>query len=192
MRAAGEHLAKELNGGRIMSDQYATVYTAIVATVMEQSIQFLLGRARLNLEIELNELNKDKVAAEINLLIQKLVTEKAQVMDRTVLDPTATEATTHSVTIGEGEEAETQYWHNSVQLVAGVTGRKNDTFERQIAGYDDDYKLKVARTILEAYKVIFANSLENEIFVDGFQNDNISSLIELLRIDAEIPHPEDP
>jgi len=180
MQAATAHLSKEHESLRITGDHYATVYTSIITVMMQQSIEFLLAKGRLNLEKEINELQKDRLGAEIDLLLQKLVTEKAQVMDQTLLDPTANANTSFEVEEGV-------YLFNSVQPVAGVIGKKNEVMAKQIEGYNEDYKTKVARIYLETWKVAVTNLVDIGNLPDaGFADSNVQQLITSLLNDADL------
>lgn len=107
MRANKAHLDEEFTKGRIKGPEYATVYLGSLQAVLAASLQFLLQRDKVNQEVKLLEQNtanaviegtvltatecklraefdvlmltKDKTAQETNLLLQKVVTERAQV-----------------------------------------------------------------------------------------------------------------
>lgn len=107
MRANKAHLENEFTKGRIKGPEYATVYLGSLQAVLSASLQFLLQRDKVNQEVKLLEQNtanaviegtvltatecklkaefdvlmltKDKTAQETNLLLQKVVTERAQV-----------------------------------------------------------------------------------------------------------------
>lgn len=150
MRAMSNHLEKEHSANRITGDQYATVYSAALTQVLQQSIAFLLGKGKFRLERGLTLLQLAKLDKEIALLCQKLVTEKAQVMDRTILDPTADDDT--SPTDGDGNH----YW-DTIQPVEGTIGERNRVLCRQVKGYDDNYKTNVGKTILDTYRTLLSN-----------------------------------
>lgn len=150
MRALEEHLQKEHSADRITGDQYANAYVQLTSTVLTQSIQFLLGAEKLKLDRGLTLLQLAKLEKEIALLCQKLVTEKAQVMDRTILDPTATEDTSYTNAAGDS-------YHNTIQEVEGTIGERNNVLARQVQGYDDNYKTQVGKIILDTYRTVVSN-----------------------------------
>lgn len=88
MRATKAHLDQEWTQGRIKGNEYATIYLGALQQTMQSAIQFLLNKDKTSLEIELAEQTKEKIIAETNLLIQKTITEKAQV-DFTNVGPTS-------------------------------------------------------------------------------------------------------
>ena len=149
MRTISSHLAKEHSANRITGDQYADVYTSALATVLQQSIAFLLGLEKFKLEKNLTLLQLAKLEKEIMLLCQKLVTEKAQVMKETVLDPTATEDTSGTGLNGS--------LHDTVNKVEGTIGERNRVLCRQVKGYDDNYKTNVGKAILDSYRTLVSN-----------------------------------
>lgn len=100
MRANKAHLEEEFSKGRIKGPEYASVYLGSLQAVLAASVQFLLQREKVNQEVanaviegtvlsatqckltaefDLLMLTKDKTAQETNLLLQKVVTERAQV-----------------------------------------------------------------------------------------------------------------
>jgi hypothetical protein len=180
MRAMSNHLEKEHAANRITGDQYAQVYSSALTQVLQQSIAFLLGKGKFRLERGLTLLQLAKLDKEIQLLCQRLVTEKAQVMDFTVLDPTADEDTSY-------QDPETgDFYFNSIQQIGGVAGKKIDVTNRQIRGYDDDFKTKVARLQLDSYKILYSNLGITDDFPEELKNASIDQTIERLKLDSEI------
>jgi hypothetical protein len=180
MRAMSNHLEKEHSANRITGDQYAQVYTAALTQVLQQSVAFLLGKGKFRLERALTLLQLAKLDKEIALLCQRLVTEKAQVMDATVLDPTADVDTSY-------QDPETgEYYFNTIQNIEGTIGRKNGILERQRQGYQDDYKTKASQLILDAYKIIFSNVPDIGSYPEELKNPSIDQLIEHLKLDTDI------
>ena len=172
------HLEREHENDRITGDQYSEIYTALTSSVLTQSVQFLLGIGKLQLEKSLTALQLAKLQKEIALLCQKLVTEKAQVMDTTILDPTATEATS-----GVGAEGSLA---TTINTVEGLVGRKNAILVRQEKGYDDDYKTKVGRIILDAHKVLLSNIVDLGTLPSQFTNSEINEVVKNLKVDSDI------
>jgi len=179
MRAASEHLKKEHDAQRITGDQYALTYTTIITEVLQQSIAFLLGKGQYKLQRATTLLELAKLDQEIALYLQRLVTEKANVMDSTILDPTATVAT--SPQDGNGNS-----FSNTIQPIQGTIGRKNATLERQQSAYDDDYKTKVGSQILDAHKVLLSNIIDIGTLPTELANASIDQLIEHLKLDSKI------
>lgn len=174
MRAVQAHLQNEHSASRITGDQYAEVYVTALTATMGQAVQFLLGLEGLKLNVEKND-------AEVNLLKQKLATEKAQIMDSFLLDPTGDSES--SAVVNEDEDL---YYYNTVQTVEGVIGDKKDVLVRQTQGYDDDYKTKVARMFADAYKVMLSNIGNADDFPNQFKNDNVNDVMSAIKIDANL------
>lgn len=180
MRALENHLEREHAANRITGDQYAATYTQLTSTVLQQSIQFILGLGKLQLENSLTILQNEKLKKEIQLLCQRLVTEKAQVMDNTVLDPTANDNETYQ------DPVTGALYNQTIQNIQGTTGRKNNILSRQAKGYDDDYKTKASQLILDAYKIIYSNITDTGAFPYELRNPAIDHLIEHLKMDTKI------
>lgn len=184
MRAMSNHLEKEHTANRITGDQYAQVYTTGLAQVLQQSIAFLLGKGRFRLERAKTLLELGKLDQEICVLAQKLVTEKANVMDEGLLDPCGNENTSP-------QDCDGNYYFDTIQKVNGSIGRKNAVLNRQKEGYDDDYKTKTSRAILDAYRTLAANGVVTDVpsILDG----GVDYLMKTMKIDAKLQEfdPED-
>ena len=180
MRALENHLEREHNANRITGDQYAATYTQLTGAVLQQSIQFILGLGKLQLENSLTLLQNEKLKKEIQLLCQRLVTEKAQVMDQTLLDPTAIDSETYQ------DPVTGDLYNQTVQNIQGTIGRKNAILDRQRQGYQDDYKTKASQLILDAYKIIFSNVPDIGSYPEELKNPSIDQLIEHLKLDSDM------
>ena len=64
MRAVKEHVAAEHTSGRLKGVEYSTVYLGALDAAMARSMELLMGKDKLTLELEILELQKGKVAAE--------------------------------------------------------------------------------------------------------------------------------
>lgn len=177
MRAMSNHLEKEHAANRITGDQYAAVYTAGLTQVLQQSIAFLLGKGRFRLERAKTLLELGKLDQEICVLAQKLVTEKANVMDEGLLDPCGDTETSP-------QDCDGNFYFNTIQKVRGTVGRKNAVLVRQQKGYDDDYKTKTARSILDAYRTLAANSVITD--VPSILDAGIDHLMKTIKVDAKL------
>ena len=175
MRALENHLEREHENDRITGDQYASTYVQLTNVVLQQSISFILGLGKLQLDKDLNALQQAKLMKEIQLLCQKLVTEKAQVLDRTVLDPTAADEATYLNDNGE-------LFNQTVQPVEGTIGRRNSVLVRQKQGYDDDYKTKSASTILDTYRTLAANQIPTT--VPSILDPGIDYIMKVMKMDS--------
>ena len=76
METVTMHLDAQFKLGRITGTEYATVYLAAVQSVMAQAVQYTVGQAKAN--------------SEIDLLFQKEITEFAQTDQLTKIAPSAT------------------------------------------------------------------------------------------------------
>jgi hypothetical protein len=182
MRAMSNHLEKEHTANRITGDQYAQVYSAALTQVLQQSIAFLLGKGRFKLERATTLLELAKMDQEICVLAQKLVTEKANVMDEGILDPCGDETTSP-------QDCDGNYYFDTIQKVDGTIGRKNAVLNRQKEGYDDDYKTKTSRAILDAYRTLAANGVVYDVpsLLDG----GIDYLMKTMKVDAKLQEFDD-
>ena len=87
MRSAGAHVEREYNNDRIKGVEYATVYLGLLDTVLARSMQFLLEKDKvtlelelLNVQVELAELSKLKTQADITLVEAQVITAGADLL----------------------------------------------------------------------------------------------------------------
>lgn len=138
MRSVKAHLKEEFDSSRISGSDYATVYLGSLQSVLEQSANFLLQRqisdhqAELLAQQTLNASDQNstilsqtgKSDAEIALLAQKLLTEKAQILD--VVDGNS---------------------------VAGLIGKQNTLYGRQSDGFLRDAEQKLLKTMVDTWTI---------------------------------------
>ena len=179
MRALENHLEREHEANRITGDQYAATYTQLTGVVLQQSITFLLGLGNLQLQNKTTILQNAKLAKEIQLLCQKLVTEKAQVMNQTILDPTASDEETYLNDEGE-------LYNSTVQNVEGTIGERNRVLQRQVEGYDDNYKTNVGKAILDTYRTLLSNLGEDAgvSFPPSIQDAGVDYIMKAMKMDS--------
>ncbi len=141
MRAVDTHLQEEFKQGRIKGTDYGQVYLSSLNSVMQQSVSYVLGKQAADKQAELLsqqkltevaqtaliEKQEARVDAEILLLSQKLVTEKAQVLD--TVDSAA---------------------------VAGAIGKQKALQEAQTNGFQRDAEQKAAKLHIDAWAVRYS------------------------------------
>jgi hypothetical protein len=64
MRALKGHLVQEYQASRIKGSEYATVYLGALQGTMDRALDFLMGRDKLNLELEILAIEKEKALIE--------------------------------------------------------------------------------------------------------------------------------
>lgn len=89
MRATKSHIAEEYNQGRIKGPEYATVYLSALNATADRALEFLMRKDEqwlknraLEVQLEIAQLEKEKVAAEILLInaqTSKMEAEERQV-----------------------------------------------------------------------------------------------------------------
>jgi hypothetical protein len=62
--AVKQHVAGEYTAGRITGDEYAQVYLGALQSTLDRALEFLLQRDKINLELELLEIQKATAAIE--------------------------------------------------------------------------------------------------------------------------------
>ena len=113
MKATKNHLDIEYKSGRIKGAEYAQVYLGSIVAVMDQAVKFLTAER----EAELTD-------AQIELMLQKIKTEKAQIED--VVDGVP---------------------------VLGVIGKQKTLYTRQADGFLRDAEHKMAKLMADVWAV---------------------------------------
>ena len=169
MRAVDTHLQEEFKQGRIKGTDYGQVYLSSLNSVMQQSVSYVLGKQAADKQAELLAEQKitetaqaaligkqeARVDAEILLLSQKLVTEKAQVLD------TVDNAT-----------------------VSGAIGKQKELQEAQTNGFQRDAEQKAAKLHIDAWAVRYSvepSTAELGISASGLSANDMSLVMGKLR-----------
>lgn len=113
MRATKNHLEMEYKSGRIKGAEYSQVYLGALVAVMDQAVKFLTAERQAEL-----------TNAQIELMLQKIKTEKAQIEDLVDGVP-----------------------------VVGVIGKQKTLYERQADGFLRDAEHKMAKLMADVWAV---------------------------------------
>ncbi len=113
MKSINAQLKHQVTSGRITNDQYAQVYAQLVTQAMAQAIQYLTAQRQ-----------SDLVDAQIALLEQQLITEKAKTQD-----------------VVDGVE------------ITGTVGAQTDVLVAQKEGFTNDALQKFAKTYVDVWNV---------------------------------------
>ena len=102
MKSVKTHLNEEYNASRIRDEDFATVYLGSLQSAMQQAVQYQMGKDQL-------EINWEKTQVELDLIAQKILTEKGQVenvadgligQQQALLDKQNTHQTQETVLLG--------------------------------------------------------------------------------------------
>lgn len=134
MRATKLHLEQEYKQGRIKGAEYSQVYLESLVAVLDQAVKYLSAekqnalleaqKAKVEAEIRLVEAQIALAEKQDELMLQKVKTEKAQIVD--VVDGVP---------------------------VTGVIGRQKTLYERQADGFLRDAEHKMAKLMADIWSV---------------------------------------
>lgn len=79
MRGAKAHVVAEFDSNRIKGGEYSQVYLSTLQGVMDRSLEFLLTRDKLNIELEILAIAKEKAEIEKETAAAQLLLVNAQV-----------------------------------------------------------------------------------------------------------------
>lgn len=136
MSAVELRIEAQYNDGRILSQDYATVYLGAMQSVLQQSIAYTLGvqqaDKQADLLVEQANLVKDqssKAQAEKDLLNQKKLTEQAQILD--TVDGNA---------------------------VVGIVGKQKALYTNQADGFLREAEVKAAKIFTDLWTIAKSTS----------------------------------
>lgn len=177
-------LEAEYKSGRIKGQEYANVYLGAVQATIEQSLRFILEKQTVDKQAELlskqilqteqQTLNtvkeglildrqESKLTSEINLLVQKLKTERAEI--ETTIDGTP---------------------------VTGRIGTQSGLYKKQTESFDKKAKQDAAKLMSDIFTILYSTVPEDVIAADnGFSASNVKAAVEHLleSVDVVLPTP---
>jgi hypothetical protein len=177
-------LETEYKSGRIKGQEYANVYLGAVQATIDQSLRFILEKQTADKQAELlskqilqteqQTLNivkealildrqEAKLTSEVNLLVQKLKTERAET--ETTIDGTP---------------------------VTGRIGTQSDLYKKQTESFDNKAKQDAAKLMSDIFTILYSTVPEDVIAADnGFSASNVKATVEHLleSVDVVLPTP---
>lgn len=158
MAAAVAQIDSQFSKNRITGAEYATVYLGSMQAAMSASVQYVLGEQQADKQADLlvaqiaetlaKTIRDDSnVAEQVNLLAQKVETEKAQTEDAVIAG-----------------------------AVAGVIGNQNALIAKQTDGFDRDAEQKMLKIMMDNY-AIRRSTNDVEIVPDNADNASIDVVI---------------
>jgi hypothetical protein len=169
MSSISAQLTTERNAGRITNTDYATIYTASMASALATANAFVLGKQAADKQADLlSEQIETQIAqtaqaeaqttllitqnvsalAQIDLINQKVKTEKAQILN--VVDGVS---------------------------VVGLMGVQKDLYNKQIDGYQRDAEQKLAKILADRWSLSRSTDSGYSEVGTGLENNNIKAVL---------------
>lgn len=192
------HLNEEYEKGRITGDNYAKVYSEIVANSMSGAIQFLLGKETaywnaVNAQLQAKRGEVDVITARIGLATAKaqmqqtnyqaLTTKVQYAVSKIALaneDAKYANLLIQKDLLGAQLEAATaqysDFLSDGTTLVAGQLGKQKELYEQQITSYERDIDIKGAKIYVDAW--IAMKTIDEGLDpVDNFTNSRVNDVL---------------
>ena len=187
METATKHLTAQFNAGRIRQEDFATAYIDIYKYTLQAALEEWLKRGQIEAEIEkikadteVSKVQKDKLLADINYTnAQKEKTEAETLIIPLQGDKIKSDIKYTNAQIEESKE-KLKLLAKQLELLAKqleTEDAKKALYRRQIEGFDEDYKQKILKIMMESWAVGFS------VAKDSFEATGIPAPMQKVTID---------
>lgn len=204
METATKHLQAQFEGNRIRGEMYAQAYIQIYIETLRTAMQIWLQKPEQDAKVALLDAQKENVEADTLLKgSQKLLTDaqKALVTAQAAHEPSKKANTEADTDLKIAQKA---YIQNQAAAAAKdealkteqINSEKTKTalYKRQIEGYDENYKEKILKIVLDAFTVVF--SVASEGFRGGLPKaitvSGINKITDIITKDLNLVAVNDP
>lgn len=159
MDTATKHLRAQFDGNRIREEDYASAYIEIYKATLQAALEAWMGK-------KLAEAQAISALADIPLKEQEIALKAKQV-----------EAMTSEIAL---REKELELKEKQLDLLAKqleTEDAKADLYRRQIEGFDEDYKQKILKIMMDSWAVGFS------VAKDSFEASGIPAPMQKTAID---------
>jgi len=164
MRAVKEHMVEEHTAGRIRGTEYASVYLGTMQSTLDRSLQFLLSRDKLNIELEILELEKDKQLLEkdkLTLEVDLAALQKDLVIQQTcklkaefdVLEQQVLKVGSETALLNQKKVTEQAQTTGGAVDVDSVIGKQKALYGAQADGFARDAEQKLVKMLADTWNV---------------------------------------
>lgn len=215
MSSIKAHLKSEYETNKITGEQYSKAYTTLTESVMNQSVQFLLGRDAAYWQAVTAQ--KQALAAQAAAITARVQLEIAKVQLQALKFEALNNQSTYALTklklstesIGyciakynldfmlpmqlksvteqtEAARAQTMDTRSDgITPIVGIIGKQKDLYAQQIISYKRDSETKVAKLFTDAW-ITMKTIDEGVLPPDGFTNVSLDSILSALKINNEL------
>ena len=182
METGTKHLKAQFEANRIREEDYANAYIELYKYTLQIASDIYLKRGQIEAEIEKTKAETDLIKSEkakteaetslINAQVQLIPLEKDKLQAEVDLANAQAEESRQKVEVLKeqlkllGKQVETE-------------NAKKDLYRRQIEGFDEDYKYKIFKVLMDSWAVGFSvakDSFEAEGIPAPMQKTTINSL----------------
>lgn len=187
METATKHLTAQFNAGRIRQEDFATAYIDIYKYTLQAALEAWLRRGQIEAEIEkikadteVSKAQKDKLLIDIDYTnAQKEKTEAETLIIPLQGDKIKADTNYINAQIEESKE-KLKLLAKQLELLAKqleTEDAKKALYRRQIEGFDEDYKQKILKIMMDSWNVGFS------VAKDSFEATGIPAPIQKTTID---------
>ena len=159
METATQHLKAQFEGNRFREEDYANAYVQIYQATLQAALQAWLQKDLVYAQIKQTEAGTAKIEAELQLIPKQIELMTAQIAS---------------------ENAKVALAEKQKDLVTTqITSETNKAalYRRQIEGFDEDYKQKILKIMMDSWSVGFS------VAKDSFEASGIPATMQKVAID---------
>lgn len=159
METATKHLQAQFEANRIRKEDYADAYIHIYEATLNAALKAWLDKDIVAAQIRRTEAETAKINAETALIepqIAQIEAETAKTVEETKLLPVQLELAEAQL---ESEKTKLEIAKEQLKLVGAQVESetaKRALYKRQIEGFDEDYKHKILKVMMDSWAVGFS------------------------------------
>lgn len=181
METGTKHLKAQFEANRIREEDYANAYIELYKYTLQIAADIYLKRGQIEAEIERIKAETDKTKAEVSKTNAETSLLNAQVQ----LIPLEKEKLQAQVDLANAQVEESRQKIEILKEQLKLIGKQLETEEakknlhkRQIEGFDEDYKYKVFKVLMDSWAVGFS------VAKDSFEAEGIPAPIQKVTINS--------
>ena len=189
METGTKHLKAQFEANRIREEDYANAYIELYKYTLQIAADIYLKRGQIEAEIEKTKAETDKTKAETDLIKSekaKAEAETSLINAQVQLIPLERDKLQAEISLANAQAEESKQKVEVLKEQLKLLGKqvetenaKKDLHRRQIEGFDEDYKYKIFKVLMDSWAVGFSvakDSFEAEGIPAPMQKTTINSL----------------
>ena len=182
METGTKHLKAQFEANRIREEDYANAYIELYKYTLQIAADIYLKRGQIEAEIEKTKAETDNIKAEAD----KTKAETSLINAQVQLIPLERDKLQAEISLANAQAEESKQKVEVLKEQLKLLGKqvetenaKKDLHRRQIEGFDEDYKYKIFKVLMDSWAVGFSvakDSFEAEGIPAPMQKTTINSL----------------
>lgn len=187
METGTKHLRAQFEANRIREEDYANAYIELYKYTLQIAADIYLKRGQIEAEIEKTKAEADKTKAETDLIKSekaKTEAETSLINAQVQLIPLERDKLQAEIALANAQAEESKQKVEVLKEQLKLLGKqvetenaKKDLHRRQIEGFDEDYKYKILKILMDAWGIGFS------VAKDSFEAQGIPAPMQKTTID---------